>query len=422
MNAVLIGAGSRGMIYGKWAVEHGMNITAVAELRQDRLQQAGEVLGVPPQMRFSDGAQLLSKGKLADAAIIATMDQDHFGHVMQALDCGYDILLEKPISPDPRQCLLIEKKANALGRKITVCHVLRYTNFFGTIKDVLDSGELGKIVAIKHSENIGNFHMAHSFVRGNWRNDVLSSPIIMQKSCHDMDILLWLTGSHCTRVSAFGSLSFFRPEHAPEGAGERCCDCPVAENCRFNAKRVYLPVLGQWPADVVCLEPTEQALEEALKTGPYGRCVFRCDNNVCDHMSCIMEFENSVTATFSLTAQTSGVHRNIHIMCEHGEILADDGQRTVEIRRFIASPADSFEVRTIHVRTNASGHGGGDAGIMEDFVVGVKNPGQESRSSISRSVESHLMACAMEQARVSGTVVDMKEFRRELEQQPLSEL
>jgi predicted dehydrogenase len=151
---------------------------------------------------------------------------------MQALECGYDILLEKPISPDPRECVQIEQRATELGRTITVCHVLRYTNFFGTLKQIIDSGELGKVVAIKHSENIGNFHMAHSFVRGNWRNDLLSSPIILQKSCHDLDILLWLTGKHCTRVAAFGSLSYFRECNAPEGSAERCLNCAVAESCR----------------------------------------------------------------------------------------------------------------------------------------------------------------------------------------------
>ena len=182
MNYVLIGAGSRGLIYGTWAVRHGISIAAIAEKRPDRLRDAAEKLGVPEEMCFSDAAGLLAREKLADAAIIATMDRDHFGHTMAALDCGYDILLEKPISPDPRECVAIEEKANRLGLRITVCHVLRYTNFFGTLKEIVDSGELGRIVAIKHSENIGNYHMAHSFVRGNWRNDRSSSPIIMQKS------------------------------------------------------------------------------------------------------------------------------------------------------------------------------------------------------------------------------------------------
>ncbi len=413
MKFVLIGAGSRGMTYAPWAKHHGHEITAIAELRPDRLKSAGDQLNVPEAMRFSDATPLFALGKIADAAIIATMDRDHYGHVMQALDCGYDILLEKPISPDPRECIAIEEKANALGLKITVCHVLRYTGFFSQIKEILDSGELGRIVAIKHSENIGNFHMAHSFVRGNWRNDTLSSPIIMQKSCHDLDILLWLTGAHCTKVAAFGSLSYFKESNAPSGSSDRCLTCPVAESCRFDARKAYLPTLGQWPADVVCLDQTEDALMDALKDGPYGRCVYRCDNNVCDHMSIAMEFDNGVTATFSLTAQTSACHRNLHIMCEDGEIEADDGKRQIIVTKHVASQADTFDQRVIHVRTNGSGHGGGDAGIMEDFTASL-NTQAESRSSISRSVESHLMACAVEESRLTGKVVDMAQYRAAL--------
>lgn len=415
MKYIIIGAGSRGSIYGNWAHQKGIEIAAVADIRPDRLQDAGKRWNVPQDRLFTDVNQLFALGKIADAAIVATMDRAHFGHVIQALDCGYDILLEKPISPDPRECLAIEEKANALGRKITVCHVLRYTNFFAAIKSILDSGELGKVVAIKHSENIGNFHMAHSFVRGNWRNDSLSSPIILQKSCHDLDILLWLVGSHCTKVSAFGSLSYFREENAPAGSTDRCLTCPVAESCRYDARKAYLPCLGTWPTDVVCLEQTEEALMEALRTGPYGRCVYRCDNNVCDHMSVIMEFENQVTATFSLTAQTSACHRNLHIMCENGELEADDGQRQIVIRHHVSSQSDSFEEKILNVRTNGSGHGGGDAGIMEDFYRSLTASG-ETKSSISRSVESHLMACAIEQSRLTGRTVEMKAYRESLKQ------
>lgn len=413
MNYVLIGAGSRGTIYANWAHSHGHKIVAVAEIRPDRLAEAGTRLEVPEAMLFTDAKQLFSLGKVADAAIIATMDRDHYGHVMAALDCGYDILLEKPISPDPRECIAIEEAANRLGRKVTVCHVLRYTNFFTEIKNILDSGELGKIVAIQHAENIGNFHMAHSFVRGNWRNDKLSSPIIMQKSCHDLDILLWLTGAHCKKVAAFGSLSYFKEENAPAGSSDRCLTCPVAESCRFDAQKAYLPGLGGWPTDVVCLEQTEEALMEALKEGPYGRCVYRCDNNVCDHMSIILEFDNDVTATFSLTAQTSACHRTLHIMCEDGEIVADDGQKQIIVTHHVSSQSETFQQRVINVRTNGSGHGGGDAGIMEDFTKSLSGHG-ESRSSISRSVESHLMACAIEESRLTGTVVELDKFRKSL--------
>ena len=413
MKYIIIGTGNRGSIYGNWAHKHGIEIAAVAELRPDRLKDACDAWNVPETMRFSCAEDLFAQGKIADAAIIATQDQDHYGHVMQALDCGYDILLEKPISPNPAECIRIEEKANALGRNITVGHVLRYTNFFGTIKDIIDSGELGKVVAIKHSENIGNFHMAHSFVRGNWRNEKLSSPIILGKSCHDLDLLLWLTGAHCKQVASFGSLHWFREENAPAGSTDRCCTCPVAAECRFEARKCYLPTLGGWPTDVVCLEQTEEALMKALEDGPYGRCVYRCDNDVCDHMSTIMEFDNGVTATFSLTAQTSACYRHIHVMLEHGEIVGDESKHQILITKHVSSGADTFVTRTVNVRTNGSGHGGGDAGIMQDFAAALQGSG-ESRSSISRSVESHLMAYAIEQSRKTGTVVNMDSYRKSI--------
>ena len=409
MTYIIIGAGSRGTTYGTWAHKNGHTVIAVAELRPDRLNALSDALEVPEDMRFGSAEEILSLGQIADAAIIATQDRDHYGHVMAALDAGSDVLLEKPISPSPRECMEIEAKANELGQRVTVCHVLRYTNFFSTLKNIIDSGELGKIVAIKHSENIGSYHFAHSFVRGNWRREDESSPIILAKSCHDLDILLWLTGSHCTRVSAFGGLSHFRPENAPAGSADRCLDCPVAANCHYDARQAYIPALGGWPTDVVCLEQTEEALLEALEEGPYGRCVYRCDNDVCDHMSMAMEFENGVTATFSLTAQTNAVYRHIHIMCEHGEIEGDGMKQQITVRRFAPSGCETFDERVIHIRTNGSGHGGGDAGIMEDFT----NGGQ-SRSSISNSVESHLMAGALEQSRLTGRVVDMAEYRKSI--------
>lgn len=413
MKYVLIGAGSRGMIYGSWAVKHGIEIAAVAELRPDRLQHAGEQLNVAENMRFACADELFAQGKLGDAAIVATQDQDHFGHVMQALDLGYDILLEKPISPSPRECLLIEEKAKALGRKVTVCHVLRYTNFFGKVKEILDSGELGKIVSIKHSENIGNYHMAHSFVRGNWRREDESSCIILAKSCHDLDLLLWYTDAHCTKVASFGSLSYFKESNAPAGSAARCLDCPVAENCRYDARKAYLPVLGSWPADVVCLEQTEEAMLEALKTSPYGRCVYRCDNDVCDHMSTIFEFDDGVTATFSLTAQTNRIHRNMHIMCEDGELIADDGLGTITVNHFSSNGATTYETRTIKVVNGPSGHGGGDAGVISEFTDSLLGKA-ETRSTISRSVESHLMACAAEESRKTGKVVVLEDYRKEI--------
>lgn len=411
MKCVLIGAGSRGMLYAQWAKEHGVEITAVAEPRPDRLAYAGEVLQISANRLYLQAEELLRQEKLGDTAIIASLDQMHFAHSMQAMDKGYDLLLEKPISPSARECVALERRALKLGRKVTVCHVMRYHKLICAIKEILSSGELGEVVNIKHTENVGNWHMAHSFVRGNWRSSAETAPIILAKACHDMDLLLWFTGAHCTRVAAFGSLKWFREENAPVGSAERCCDCAVRQDCRFDAMQVYPASLGRWPADMVCLEQTEEALREALRTSPYGRCVYRCDNDVCDHMSVAMEFDTGATATFTLNGHSDRMYRQMHIMCTHGEIEADDRTNNLVVRRFPRNAQEAEQIEVHHIETSDIGHGGSDLIMMEDFFL----CGGAERSSISRSVESHLMALAAEESRLTGCMVTLADFRKRSE-------
>jgi predicted dehydrogenase len=211
------------MIYSEYAFRsEKTDIVAVVEPNDNRRMTAADKFHIPKERQYVSADDFFLEGKLCDAVIIASMDRDHYKQVMRALELGYDILLEKPISPDPKECLEIQKKADDKGCKVIVCHVLRYTNFFATIKEIIDSKELGKVISIQHNENIGNFHIAHSFVRGNWRRSDLSSPLIMQKSCHDMDILSWLVGSEAKRISSFGSLRYFKEENAPKGSSDRC--------------------------------------------------------------------------------------------------------------------------------------------------------------------------------------------------------
>ena len=197
MKFVLIGAGQRGMIYAKYALEKGHEISAVADTDEVKRRIAGEEFGIPEAFRFMSGTDLLSQPKMGDAAIIATMDRDHYREAVPAMEKGYHLLLEKPISPVPEETLAIEQAAVRTGRHVTVCHVLRYSPFFRELKRAAAGGKIGRVITIQHNENIGNFHIAHSFVRGNWRRSELASPLIMQKSCHDMDLLVWLAGSRC---------------------------------------------------------------------------------------------------------------------------------------------------------------------------------------------------------------------------------
>ncbi len=416
MKLALIGAGSRGMIYSRYAHDVlGDEIVAVADRHVEKRDRARQLFGTPEDMLFEDPLELIRSVPEADALIVASMDRDHFAHAMGGLERGWDLLLEKPISPDPLECLRICQKAEETGKSVTVCHVLRYSPFFIRLREILDSGRLGKIVAIEHTENIGNFHMAHSFVRGNWRSSALSSPIIMQKSCHDLDILLWLTGKKALRLSSTGSLNFFKEENAPEGSAERCLDCPVASACRFDARKAYLPTLGSWPTAVLTLDQTEEGVLRALREGRYGRCVFRCDNDVCDHQSTLIEFEDGITAAFTLSGMTNFMRRTIHIMCENGELWGDDSKGEIRLSEFRPNNVAGFREEVIHIGTISGDHGGGDEGLMNDFAAGLRHERTSgSRSSIQRSIESHLMACAAEEARLRGTTVDMADFEARL--------
>ena len=415
MKFVLIGAGQRGMVYASYAHEKGHEITAVAERDPAKRNLAGNAFGIPEERRFAEGKDLLALPRMGDAAIIATMDRDHYQEAVPAMEKGYHLLLEKPISPDPAETLAIEETAERTGRQVTVCHVLRYSPFFQEVKKAADSGKIGRVLTIQHNENIGNYHIAHSFVRGNWRRSDLASPLVMQKSCHDMDLLVWLAGSGCESVASFGDRVYFREENAPEGSAARCSDCPLKESCRFSAYRCYLPVAGNWPATVLTEDQSEEGLRRAIETGPYGRCVYRCDNDVCDQQVSILRFRNGVTATFHLSGFTNRMARTLKIMGEDGEIRASEGENVIEVTRFAGNGTERTESEVIHPQISLSGHNGGDSGIVESFLAILEGKENESATDIHESVESHMMACAAEESRLTGAVVKISEFRERLE-------
>ncbi|MBQ9122090.1 MAG: Gfo/Idh/MocA family oxidoreductase [Lachnospiraceae bacterium] len=412
MKLALIGAGQRGMIYAEYAYfKKGVEIVAVVEPHKERREIAAEKLQIAPENVFDNVDDFFQKKIECNAVILASMDKDHYEQAMKALEIGYDLLLEKPISPNIAECMDVWKQAKKYGRKVIVCHVLRYTNFFSEIKKILESKELGKVIAIQHNENVGNFHIAHSFVRGNWRNSETSSPIIMQKSCHDMDILTWLVDSEAKKISSFGSLAHFTQENAPKNSTDRCSTCPIGEACHYNAYRAYLPVRGNWPATLLGSDQSEEGIRKALETSPYGRCVYKCDNNVCDHQVTLIEFKNGVHVSFVLSGFTNNMSRTMKIMCEYGEIRAEDEGNIIEVTKFNANAVEKVERRVIRAELVGGAHGGGDVLLMEDFLSQLENDGTDSKTAIDRSIESHVMAFAAEEARVTGKVLDIDEVK-----------
>ncbi len=408
---ICLGAGARGMdAYAPYALAAPdmLQFVAVADPIERRRNAFAARYGVPQDAVFSDWRDALNAGIEADAVLVATQDNHHVEPACVAMEKGYDTLLEKPIAKTEEECMRLYETSKRTKKRAVVCHVLRYTRFFNTLKSIIDSDEIGDVINISHSENIGYWHMAHSFVRGNWRQEDDTSPMILAKSCHDTDILLYLVGKDCKRVASFGNLKHFSPENAPEGSAERCLDCSVAATCPYNAARLYLiPFLTGWPVSVITDDLSQEGRIKALREGPYGRCVYHCDNDVVDHQSTILEFDGGVTATMTVSAFTDFRHgRTIHIMGSHGEIRAKMSDETIEVTNF----------RDGSVRTTENplpggmgdGHGGGDMGLIDAFVRMELGDENAVCSSIEKSIQSHLICIAAEQSRHEYTVVDVK--------------
>lgn len=414
ITAILLGAGGRGMYtFGSHALEHPdeLKFIAVAEPVGDRRRKFAELHKIDDAMCFEDWEQLLAKPRLADAAIICTQDRMHFKPAMAALEKGYHVLLEKPMSYDPVECITMGDYAREHNRVFSICHVLRYTPFFSTIKENLDKGRIGKLISIQHNENVAHWHQAHSFVRGNWRNSTESSPMILAKSCHDMDILLWLAGADCTAISSFGSLTHFKKENAPLGAPLRCQDgCPVANECPYYAPDYYLDAKVDWMATIINPDASVEARASELHESPYGRCVYHCDNDVVDHQVVNMEFSNEVTASFTMCAFTRDCTRTIKLMGTRGEIRGHMEKNEIEILDFYKGSKDS-----ITLPESPYGHSGGDYGIIQDFRRLVLDDGAaKGLTSADKSVQSHIMAFAAEKSRLEKRVVKLDEYIADL--------
>lgn len=403
ITAVVLGAGSRGCTYASYAKEHPdqLKIVAVAEPRQDRLDALAEDLHIPLENRFASWEALLAQPRMADCAFVCTLDDDHTAPAIQAMELGYHLLLEKPMSNTESECRQIAETARKTGRTLVVCHVLRYTPFYMTIKSLIDQGKIGEVTTINQIENVGYWHQAHSFVRGNWRNTKETSPMLLQKSCHDMDIILWLMGKNCESVQSFGSLRHFTSENAPVGAPERCLDnCPHADTCPYYAPKLYMDMERTgWPVDVITTDMSPEGRCKALEEGPYGRCVYHCDNDVVDRQVVNLEFEGGAVATFTMTGLSADFFRQLKIFGTEGQIEANMGTKEIILHRF----GEEKETISLDMGAEASGHGGGDYGIMGDFLS-ILRDGGESRSSAEVSLQSHLICFAAERSRHNHTV------------------
>ena len=411
IKTAIIGYGQRGADpYGVAIKENADKIELVAIVDADpvRLSLAKKEFG--DKVRYlNSGEDFLSEIRCADFVIISTQDKEHYSLVVSALKQGYHVLVEKPISPDPWECNDIIKQAEQYDRKVFVSHVLRYTPFYSMIKEEILNGTIGDVVSIQQTENVEYWHQAHSYVRGNWRKKSDSAPMILAKSCHDLDIILWLIDRKCEKISSFGSLYHFTEGNAPEGSALRCVDCKIAQSCPYDADDIYIS--GRfgyksgnrgWPLSVLTdrLDDDKEIIN-AVKTGPYGRCVYHCDNDVVDHQVVNMEFEGGATASFTMCAFTSAGGRTIKVMGTMGDITADMSANTITIQPF---RGEKKFIDIAKLGLDLSGHAGGDKRLVLDIVDILQDPDNKKvgLTSIEYSVQSHNMAFAAEESRLNG--------------------
>lgn len=414
ITAVLIGAGARGKIYTQYALDHPeeLEIVAVAEPNPEKRNRIGERCKIPEERRFSHWEELLAEKKMADAAIICTLDEMHFEPSCQAMDKGYHILLEKPMSNCLEECIELVKKAEETERILSVCHVLRYTPFYQKIKEIIMEGLLGEITGIDQIENVGYWHYAHSFVRGNWRNSKESSPIILAKCCHDLDIIRWLAGDSCTKISSFGRLKHFVKENAPQEVPSFCLDgCPIDKECPYHVSKLYLTDNIGWPTDMISSDLSFEGREKSLKRGNYGRCVYACDNDVMETQIVQMEFQNGVLASFLMSAFTTDMTRQIKVMGTKGQLTGDMDKNEIFVQYFGTGERVKINLE-VRKDGNQYGHAGGDFGILYDFVRLLQD-GERHRECLSsgkNSLESHLMCFAAEEARIENKIIEIESF------------
>ncbi|XP_053499329.1 uncharacterized protein zgc:154075 [Ictalurus furcatus] len=415
IKVIVVGAGSRGETYSDFASIHPdrLQVVGIADPRLFARKKLQECHNVPEENVFDDWHCVAEREKFADAVFICTPDRLHKEPAVALARKGYHILLEKPMAVTLEDCTEIAETCIQSGVILAVCHVLQYDPFIRKIKVLIDSGVIGDVIHIQHFEPVGFYHFAHSFVRGNWRNEAESSFALLAKSCHDLDLINhWAGKRRCIKVSSFGSLNHFQKENKPPGAASRCLDCSVETDCAYSAKKIYLDRVKKgwvrWPVSVVCRNsiPDIESVTEALKTGPYGRCVYECDNDVCSNQVVNMEFEGGLTASFSMVAFTEEIClRKTSIQGSKGELTYDGHE--IKVFDFLTQISTKHTVDlSVPGSFSKGGHGIADYHLVDAFVSAVANGNPLMiQSGPKETLASHRLVFEAECSRLENRVV-----------------
>ncbi len=435
IKVVLVGAGDRGNVYAEYSLKCPDKMQVVGIVDPDKIRNdiIRERYNVPEENCFASVDEFIKRDKFADAVINGTLDHLHVQTSIPILRKGYDMLLEKPFAVNEREMQELLDTVNETGRRVYICHVLRYTPFYSAIKKHLLNGDIGEIISIQQDEHVSYHHMAASYVRGKWRSEkVCFAPMLLAKCCHDVDLMMWmLEDTEPVAVSSFGSDFQFLPHNKPENAGTRCTlDCPLIESCSFSAKYNYVDPQGwaqyvfqpleargyKWELYAPYTEEQKQILTESLSTyNDYGKCVwdFERDGNV-DHQSVIVNFRNGATGIFNMVGGAARAERNIHIIGTKGEIKGEFDTKKYVLRTINPKVESGYDEQEFDVEMTGGssgefgGHGGGDLRLIADFC-NVLEGGEKSLSctDIMDSTKSHVVVYKAEESRKTGKIVKL---------------
>jgi predicted dehydrogenase len=461
VSAILVGAGTRGRdAYGAYAINNPQRLKFIAVAEKDKTKRDifKKMHNIPEDRVYSSWEELLSEenGKIAQVAFICTPDRLHFEPAMKALELEYDLVLEKPIAPTVEECRKIASKAEEKGRLVQVCHVLRYTDFWKKVKEIVSSGVLGKIIHMDHSENVSFWHFGHSFVRGEYKNKDTSTPIVLAKTCHDLDLIHWILNEKADNVVSVGEVTHYKLENAPKDAPLRCLDgCPIENECPWFAPRLYIelePLLrtglysqnrlvrlitkgvlksksfrdfvgifnkiirrfkkwDQFPVTAITTDYSKEGKMKALRDGPYGLCIYKTGNDVPDHQITTLTFPSGATTTLTMHGLSEHEGRELKIFGSKGVLRGTfrNSKEIIELTDFRYGKTKILYKRPL----SAKGHGGGDEKIMDAFTAVIMGEANqiEHLTNVSSALESHYMGFAAEESRLTGLKQQIANYR-----------
>ena len=429
LKAALLGAGNRGQIYCDYALTcpNELEIVSVVDINPFKMNEAGDKYGVKREMRFLCLDEFIKANVECDFVVNATMDEMHYETAMKLIKAGYNLVLEKPITGNLTELLDIERAAREKGVKILVCHVLRYTPFYRTIKEIIDSGKIGKVINMQLNEHVWYGHFVNSYVRGKWRSEkACGSGLLLAKCCHDTDLICWLNNiTEPKTVSSFGSKSFFTEKNAPEGATQYCFECPQKANCMFNAykfqiEKDFIPFYTWAELNKPLDEITLDEKVEFLKKDVYGQCVYKTDMDIVDRQCVSVEFENGSIATLNMIGGTSKAGRHIHVICEYGEIVGYVEESKIILRVFDRNEVKyteelidcSKEYQRGDGDNSVAGHYGGDYFLMKDAVRYFNGISESvSVTKIEDSLNGHYVCYAAEISRKERKILSLDDLK-----------